>query len=228
MFVANKIISNGHDTKIFYEQLLERHVEAIPNAIEVKKYSLISRKAFSNQQITIAYIGRLSDEKGIRAFMQSIVLYNATINIGNLNFEIVGDGPLSYLVEKFQVDTPNVTYLGPIANSDMLSYLSRIDVGVCLTFSGEIGGGGVSNGLLELLASKRLAITWDSDIFRQVVSDDSSYLVKENDVKCLAECYLMLSKDSAQFNRRIEHGFQVVQLYSFDSHIEKYLNYVYT
>lgn len=51
------------------------------------------------------YIGRLSDEKGVRVLLESTKYHDYKL-------EIIGDGPLRGMVESYMKDNPNITWWG--------------------------------------------------------------------------------------------------------------------
>ncbi len=228
MHCSDRIISNGQDTKQFYEALLGRHVEAIPNALDLKKFAAMARPAFDNQGKTIAYIGRLSEEKGFRSFLDAVAAYLAVHASSSLSFEIVGDGPLRTLAEAFVEAHPMrpVRYLGPISNEQIPSYLSTIDAGVNLTYSKDSGGGGVSNAMLELIGAGRLVIAWDSPIYKQVLDDHQALFVDECNTTKLANSFAIIDADPLEMRIRIKCSSQVLSRYSLDNHVKHFIKYV--
>jgi glycosyltransferase involved in cell wall biosynthesis len=228
MRCSDHIISNGQDTKQFYEALLGRHVEAIPNALDLKKFATMARPAFHGERKTIAYIGRLSEEKGFRSFLDAVAAYFVVHDSSSLTFEIVGDGPLRTLAEAFVEAHPMrpVRYLGPISNEQIPSYLSTIDAGVNLTYSKESGGGGVSNAMLELIGAGRLVIAWDSPIYKQVLNDQQALFVNESNIAELVNGFNKIDTDSLEMLRRIKCSNQVLSQYSLENHAQHFINYV--
>lgn len=225
---AHRIISNGQDTKVFYEALLARHVEAIPNALDIQKYAAFSRQAFAEKCKTVSFIGRLSEEKGLRAYLDAIATYFSAHESSTLSFEIVGDGPLRELVEQFlaKYSERPVRYLGPISNENMLPYLETIDAGVCLTYSKESGGGGVSNGLLELIGAGRLVIAWDSPIYKQVLDCDQALFIEESDIAALSQGFAKLDTDAMALRTKITCSATVLERYSLEQHVRHFVTYV--
>lgn len=225
---SDYIISNGLDTKQYYEKFIDRRVEAIPNALDLKKFEVISQAAFQTEHKTIAYIGRLSEEKGFRSFIDAVNLYFSTYSSQTLSFEIVGDGPLRELAEAFvsaNSERP-VRYLGPISHEHMPGYLSSIDAGVNLTTSKETGGGGVSNTLLELIGSKRLVIAWDSIIYKQVLDEHQALFVSEGDITDLAKVFSKVDEKPNEMRSYIESSYEILNDYSFENHVAHFLNYL--
>ncbi|MBQ5939635.1 glycosyltransferase [Massilia sp. AB1] len=224
---ADRVISNGLDTKAFYEEFTGRHVEAIPNALDIQKYAAITRTAFDTDAKTVSYIGRLSEEKGLRSYLDAIEAYLASGRPSRLVFDIVGDGPLRALAEQAAARFPQVVrYLGPLPNERMLTYLETIDAGVCLTYSKESGGGGVSNGLLELIGARRLVIAWDSPIYRQVLDTDQALFVEENAIPQLAAAFAELDADPPSMAAKVAASTKVLARYSLEHHVQHFVEYV--
>jgi glycosyltransferase involved in cell wall biosynthesis len=228
MRCSDRIISNGQDTKQFYEALLGLHVEAIPNALDLKKFAAMARPALQDDCKIIAYIGRLSEEKGFRSFLDAVGAYFAAHPSSTLSFEIVGDGPLRALAEAFvEAHTRRlVRYLGPISNEQMPDYLSTIDAGVNLTYSKASGGGGVSNAMLELIGAGRLVIAWDSPIYKQVLDDQQGLFVDESNIVELANSFARIDADPLEMRRRIKCSHQVLRSYSLENHVQHFVKYV--
>jgi glycosyltransferase involved in cell wall biosynthesis len=227
MHSADRIISNGQDTKAFYENLLGRHVEAIPNALDIDKYAAIGTSAFGAERKVVSFIGRLSEEKGLRAYLAAIEVYLRGQASPLLVFDIVGDGPLRPLVEQFVAAHGSaVRYLGPLANENMVGYLATIDAGVCLTYSKESGGGGVSNGLLELIGAARLVIAWDSPIYRQVLGSDQAVFVEESDDAALAAAFAALVAAPGAMAAKVAASAAALAPYSLARHVHHFVDYV--
>ncbi|MDR7295811.1 glycosyltransferase involved in cell wall biosynthesis [Pelomonas aquatica] len=227
MRCADKVIANGHDTKAIYEALLGRHVEAIPNALDLNRFAQVTRRALTTRPVCVSYIGRLSEEKGLRDYLAAIDGFIWRGLATGVRFEIVGDGPLRQLALDCAARHPEfVLYLGAIRNEDMPAYLDSIDLGVCLTYSRESGGGGVSNGLLELIGSGRLVVAWDSVIFRQVLAHHQAVFVPEGDIEGLAAVFAAAASEPEAYIRKVEASRAVIASYSLDAHVEHLLTYL--
>uniref|UniRef100_UPI00405767E7 glycosyltransferase n=1 Tax=Candidatus Electronema sp. TaxID=2698783 RepID=UPI00405767E7 len=223
---SDVLISNGEDTKKYYEYKTGKDITSIPNSINQDNFLCIKRTAFSRKKIIISYIGRLTKVKGLECFLNSIEYFNRNFEKNNINFEIVGDGDLIDTVKLFSESNKNIFYIGKIPNQKIPSYLENIDAGVCLTYSGEEGGGGVSNGFLELIAAKRLVIAWDSEIFRQVLDFEQAFFVKENDYIALAEVYMKCIKEKNMIHDKIESAYKSIEKYSFNTHTDNFLKII--
>ena len=214
--IADSVIANGLDTKSYYEKKSGIKIFKIPNAVDQKLYNNIIRKAFNDTKIKISFIGRLSQEKGILDFLKSIEVYFSTKNTKTIKFEIIGEGKLKKNVINFcsKYSSHNVCYLGSFSNDKVIDYLSTTDCVVHLTYSQQNGGGGISNSLLETVASQRLALCWDSIIYRQILDE-------------LANIYTFLSFNKSIVKKKINRSMYLLNYYSYDHHINS-LNSVFS
>lgn len=216
------LIANGKDTHDAYLTNNKLDSVVINNAINMKKYEKI-KLLEQRKCIKISFIGRLNKVKGFIDFIDSIQIFNENYpeKKDKFIFEVVGDGTLINIIKS--KDIPNLKYIGTIPNSKMISYLETIDCGVALTYSNnDIGGGGVSNGLLELMASKRVIICWNSTVFTQVIDDSSAILISESNVKELANSYIKL----LDYNHCLEltrNSNKLVENYSIDKHVTDFI-----
>lgn len=64
------------------------------------------------------FVGRLTEEKGIRTLLKAAQLYN-------FKFTIIGEGPLGKEVENFARQNPTMTYLGFQPKTVVMSYLKK-------------------------------------------------------------------------------------------------------
>ena len=225
---ADMLIANGWDTAKAYKKLNQLESVVIPNAVDVEKFSGCSDKVLEHSlPYKVSFIGRLSQEKGLVDFLSSVECFNKQFpsHINQIQFEIVGDGYLKETVMNYVEKERNLSFIGALSQKDIPNYLCGIDASVGLTFStGHYGGGaGVSNGLLEILASGRLLICWDSLIYRQVADCNSALIVEEGSVQGLADKYESLLMEQTINMKRAEEGRRVAERFSFENHLSQFL-----
>lgn len=224
---SDLIIANGWDTATFYARSGFGCV-VIPNAVALEKYENIYLPEKRKNVLVIAYIGRLSREKGLTDFLKAARLFNGKYPSysSEIRFEVVGDGPLKEDV--LNCKEPNLLYCREIPNEKIISYLSRIDVGVALTYSNnELGGGaGVSNQLLELVAAKRIIVAWDTPVFTQVITEKEAFLVTEADYEMLADTYQCILADYETAYHKAVRLEYVREEYSIQKHVKLFLKAV--
>jgi glycosyltransferase involved in cell wall biosynthesis len=222
---ANIIIANGNDTAVAYKDLGFEPV-LINNAIDLNRFKKISPLVDKDIKV-ISYIGRLSKEKGLLDFLKSIEYFNANYpDLKNkIQFEIVGDGPLREQVKIAKCD--NLIFRGLILNENITSYLESISCGVALTYSkNKLGGAGISNGLLELIASGRGVICWDGPAFTQILDEKSAFLIKESSIKELALSYRKVIENFNEVTQKNANLKLIIKDYSQEVHIEKFCNII--
>jgi glycosyltransferase involved in cell wall biosynthesis len=83
-----------------------------PNFTQNNGYEPIDREDF------FIYIGRLSEEKGLRTLLKACDLFP-------FKLIIVGDGPLRGLVEQAAMTNSNINYIGFVSKQNVLQYMSR-------------------------------------------------------------------------------------------------------
>lgn len=220
----NIVIANGEDTASFYRNLgIECLV--IKNSIDLKKWHMKSRTTNINM-LNVAFIGRLSEVKGIQSFLDAIEIIEKYENLNNLNFHIVGEGP--YLNELVRYKNNKLVHsYGAIPNEEIPIILQQMDVCVALTYlTNFLGGGGVSNALIEQMAAGKIIVCWDNDIFRQVLDDESAYFVKQGDSLALVKCLLEIQNNRVLANKKAERAKLLSQQYSIENHVESFFKSV--
>jgi len=218
------IIANGDDTANFYRDLGVKCV-VIKNSIDLKKWS--NQVNTNNSEILkVAFIGRLSEVKGIQIFLDVIDLIEQNKNINNIDFHIIGEGPYSSKLGKYK-DKPLVHLYGAIPNNELPTLLQQMDVCVALTYlTNFLGGGGVSNALVEQMAAGKIIICWDNDIFRQVLDDESAYFIKQGDSLALAECLIEIKNNRELANKKAKRAEILSQQYSIENHVKNFFELV--
>lgn len=217
------VITNGEDTANFYRKLgIECNV--INNAIPLDKWTNLTYES-NSKVLKVGYIGRLSEVKGISAFLNSIDLILSQNKDSNLEFHIIGGGPLEDRVSAIYRRYPNkVYYYGEVSNTEVPKILENIDCCVALTYLTDfLGGGGVSNALIEQMAANKIIICWDNDIFRNVLNEDAAYFIEQGNELALANCFneILLNKEAAQKKASLSR--RLSKKYSIESHVISFL-----
>lgn len=213
-YFFGKIIANGYDTAFFYKKL-GLDVDVIPNSIFIEDWAASYKKNISDV-LNVAYIGRITKIKGFDNFVKSIDEINK-VNNGRVLFHIIGDGNDRALINNKE----NVKYYGAVSNKELPKIVYNIDVCVALTvFDDNMGGAGISNALLEHMASKKVIICWDNQIFRQILDCDSAYFVKQNDVEQLRKTILYIANNREEASKKADLAYEAVLKFSMENHVK--------
>ena len=220
------VLSNGWDTAEFYKKSYGLDSFVIPNSLVLSKYKDIVKFDPEKRNLVVSFIGRLSKEKGFVEFVDSVNVFNNQFSeySASIEFQVVGDGPLLYLLDKNK--HKNLKYIGVLANELVPEYLGSIDCGVALTSSSSIGGGGLSHGYLELLASGRIVIVWDNSIYTQIDCKDAAILIDEGDVFSLATSYLNVLKDREFYKTKTTNAIILAESFSIHNHMSSFTRFV--
>lgn len=225
---ADAVISNGWDTRNNYIKDYNLDSTVIPNAIELTKYNNSKDINTIDEVIKVAFIGRFFENKGIFNFVEAIRKFNASYPelSEKINFVFVGWGELA--IEKFASETPNCVYIGKISNNKIGDFLNEIHCGVALTKFNEVdpGGSGVSNGLLELMATGKIIIAYDNQIYRQFPNEDFLIYVKENDDNQIAAVFADIVNNKKEYFLRSERTKKYVESFSIEKHVESFFELI--
>ena len=183
-YVLNKkfgtVIANGEDTAAFYREMGVA-CTVIPNAISLSKFQRPKKRR--SDKLRVAFVGRLAEVKGIRDFLLLVQASHEAGILDQVEYHVVGVGPFSDTVKKYHLDN-KLVYHGYLSNLEMSGFLNDIDCCVALTyFTPTMGGGGVSNALIEQMAASQIIIAWDNVIFKNALKDSECFFVRQGDIK---------------------------------------------
>jgi glycosyltransferase involved in cell wall biosynthesis len=219
---ADVIIANGEDTADHYRKL-GLSVRVIPNGVDLSRWRMEPPEL--SHPLKIAYVGRLAPVKGIDDFID-VARTAAEQALDWLEFHVIGEGPALPAVRDAEA-TGDLHCHGPIANEQMPALLSQMHVCVALTYvrggdDRSSGGAGVSNALLEQMAAVRIIVAWDNAAFRQVLDDDTAYLVRQGDRAALLDALRAIHSEPAAARARSAKAARVAEDYGFDRHMDRF------
>ncbi|MFL9557507.1 glycosyltransferase [Acinetobacter baumannii] len=193
-FYFDRVLTNGKDTGDFYSNIGVAN-KVINNGVNAERWFNEISTIPKEDKISIAFIGRLEKNKGIVEFCNAIRLFNKR-GSNNISFKIVGQGSCVNNVLELVNEEKNVEFINGLNNQEMPSFLRNINVSVALTFStASMGGGGLSNALLEQMCSGNLIVAWDNPIFRQILNEDCSILVEQGNELKLVDTFAKISNE---------------------------------
>jgi phosphatidylinositol alpha-mannosyltransferase len=172
----------------YFRSLSDRHVEIIPNGIDLKKYSKRPPTAVRHPSMkTIFYVGRLEDRKGLKYLLRA---YNEIAQKhNNIQLHIAGSGPDENKLREYvnEQNIPRVTFLGYISDEEKIHQLHRADVFCSPARYGESFG----IVLLEAMAAGTPTIA----------GDNAGYVTTMKNTGAIS---LINPQDTIDFARRLE------------------------
>jgi phosphatidylinositol alpha-mannosyltransferase len=172
----------------YFRTLSDRHVEIIPNGINIKKYSQRPSTAVRHPHMkTIFYVGRLEDRKGLRYLLRAF--NEICAHRDDVQLLIAGSGPDENKLREYvaELKIPRVTFLGFVSDEEKIHQLHRADVFCSPARYGESFG----IVLLEAMAAGTPT----------VAGDNAGYI---NTMKETGAISLVNPQDTIDFARRLE------------------------
>ena len=146
--------------------------------------------------------------------------------MSDIEFHIIGDGPYREEVETYAKRGIVKSY-GAVPNSELPELLAKMHCCVALTYLTDfLGGGGVSNALIEQMAAGKIMVCWDNNIFRNVVDDTSAYFVEQDNKTELASTFLKVKNNIDVAIKKSNKVKKLSKEYSIKNHVEKFFSLV--
>lgn len=228
-YLLNKVdivLANGKDIIAHYERKYAIDVKFISNSVESEKWNM-PLPELSPKKIKIAYVGRLSKVKGIEDFFKLIEYVNVQGLSEHYHFHLAGDSSAYKQQLNYFEKYGNVTYHGQINSEDIYNLLKEVDVCVALTYaSSSLGGGGTSNALLEQMAAGKVILSWDNQIFQQILNADNAYLCQQYSINSLFKELESIRCDVARARMKAESARLFVAELTLAKQTTRFLDYV--
>jgi glycosyltransferase involved in cell wall biosynthesis len=203
--LADRIWCNGHDT-VEYVRTMGFDAEFMPNGVDVGHYMSHmedwkpefekDKDLFSDRnKLYIVSTATLLPIKGVKELIDAASLLKKRL-LKSWQIVWVGKGdPIPYIAYAKQRGLDDeVVFTGE--RVDTAPYLRAAHIVACLS-----GGGGLSMAALEAMASGRVIVAWDSAVYRQLLGDNkSAFLVEENNSAKLADALEELIQSHGNYN----------------------------
>lgn len=136
--------------------------------------------------LIVAFVGRLTPEKGIKELIEAAKLLNERTS---LQFLIAGSGTLKTSLEESA--TPNIHFLGALSQPDIVALLEAADI-LCLPSRSE----GFATVLLEAAACKTVpVITQVGGVDELIPDSNHGVVLSSQEPSIIAEALLALGND---------------------------------
>lgn len=185
------------EKEIIKQQYLIDHIKVLENTVD-EQYFGLEKKVESENQLTVLFLGRLHESKGVNILVASIkeLMEKEFLQI---HFVICGTGPLLAEVLKITAAYPlNVSYLGIVSGDAKLSIMSKSTLFVLPSLHGE----GLPMSLIESMAAGIVPIVTDDGSMKLIVEhNNNGIIIEKNNAKALTEQLLILAKDPEKINQ---------------------------
>jgi glycosyltransferase involved in cell wall biosynthesis len=116
-----------------------RNTFYVPYGIDLEKFSYRPVERKDNRIFKVLFLGRLTLQKGIDVLIQAIKIINEKVSSSRIHFYIAGSGPLLPIIEKLEMITNNVKYIGFVENGKKLQALEECHILVMPSFYESFG-----------------------------------------------------------------------------------------
>lgn len=200
----------------FAKDLFSNSKKGITKSQLVVKHNFIDQECFSedDRQNHFLFVGRLSDEKGIKTLLEAS-------KKGIFKVKIAGDGPLMKLVVNEQVSNPNVNYLGVLNRQDVINEMKKAQALIFPSNWFE----GMPMTIIESLSTQTPVIASNLGAMSSMIKNEfNGLLFEQNNSDSLCDMVKSWNELSEDSKNRIRENCRkdFNQKYSGDSNLKKF------
>jgi len=202
---ADRVLFTNSAVKEYYERLLRpKAIDVIPMPIRLEQFqfSVIDREIVRREMgigkdaIVVGFVGRFSPEKNLLTLVSAFA--NLTKDNSSVMLALVGSGPLEHNLREYVMKNrlqERIIFYG--VRNDIGRVLSSFDIFALPSYTE-----GLSNALLEAMASGRAIICSDIETNREVVTHcEEALLVDPYAAEELENAIRMLSASESLRNK---------------------------
>jgi len=185
--------------------------------LDFNKFKL--EKKYNDREFVIGYIGRLSEEKGITNFVESIPLILKEKSF--LNILIIGDGDLKDNIQVYLSKNGlenNVKLIGWICYDNLPEYLNSLKLLVLPSYTE-----GLPNIMLEAMACNTPVLATKVGAIPDIIRDtETGFIMENNSPECIAK-NVIRALEYSDLSKVVYNAKALVETeYTYESAIEKY------
>jgi len=204
---AESVVTNSQGLKNLANQILPtKNINIIYNGVDMVQFRPISKK---NNELVFLSTSRLIKRKGVEyliyAFLDFIKLYK------NCKLLILGDGDLkSYLMQLVNKSEfkKNIFFLGTIDHKNLHEYYQQSDVFILPSLNE-----GMSNSILEAMASGLAVITTDTGGTKELINENNGIIIDKHNARSI-----YLAMENLYLNKKLLNKIKI-------SNREKVINF---
>jgi glycosyltransferase involved in cell wall biosynthesis len=186
----------------------QNKLEVLPNAVDVRDYS---PEETVSHELRISYISDLVKRKGVQEFSNAIEQFG---NNDQVQIDIAGKGPLSFIVQDLSERYENVTYHGYVSENSKQDILNKSDIFVLPSYAE-----GLPIVILEAMAGGNAIVSTNVGSIPELIGDDNGILIQPKDEEVIGESINKLSSDRGELAEIKRQNRELVEeSYSWEAH----------
>jgi len=220
---ADAAIALTKDMKIQMRKIYDREIVIIPNGVETKAFSTITREearrtlGINTYEKIILYVGRLHPIKGVKYLVKAMSIIKNYEN--NVKLIIIGDGEqrnyLLQLVKELNLEN-HIIFTGKIPHHEIPIYLKAADVFILPSLRE-----GFSLVTLEAMAAGLPVIATRVGIVPEIIKDgENGFIVEPMNSYQIAEKCLLLLKDEKLREKMSNNNIERAKEFSWERVVE--------
>lgn len=225
---ADHVIISNH---LWYKLIIERSVSDRKTSV-ILNYpdeSLFFKKRQERQdnKFIIIYPGGLYWRQGVDIAIKSLSIIKNEVPLAELH--IYGDGTNRRDFENLSHELgvqDRVIFKGSLPICEVANKMANADLGIEPKRNGHFAGNAMSTKTLEFMSLGVPVIVSDTRVHKHYFNDSVVQFFKSDDEKDLAQCMLLLSRDSDLRLHLRENALNFVYSYKWGKKQEEYLNIV--
>jgi glycosyltransferase involved in cell wall biosynthesis len=214
---ARYVVANSIGLRnLAYKTINQYPIEVIPNGISLSQFAPMQR----NEKFTVVSTSRLIPRKGLDYLIEAFAEFAKDRN--DVALEMYNDGELreelEKLAEKLGVGE-KVKFFGDVGNDHVKKVLGRCHVFVLPSLNE-----GMSNSLLEALASGLVVVVTDVGGTRELVDDDNGFIVRKKSSKDILKALEIMYSDRGLVEKMGENSRKRVENMDWSNIADEYFN----
>lgn len=185
--------------------------------IDLKQFKL--EKNYNGREPVIGYIGRLSEEKGVTNFIESIplILKEKT----SLNILIIGEGDLKNIIEMYLLRNCLKNYVklvGWISHEQLPKYLNSLKLLVLPSYTE-----GLPNIMLESMACGTPVLATKVGAIPDIIKDmETGFILEDNSPDCIAK-NVIRALEFPEMEKIVQNARAIIETdFTYEGTIERY------
>lgn len=164
----DKVLAISNEVKQSWEKYCRYEIKVVSTGVDCNRFApSITPRIHSNKK-RLLYVGRLIERKNVDKI---IYAYEQLKKDYELELTIVGDGPERKKLELIKSDC---IFTGTVSNTE--NYYRNADIFISPSVYGE----GLQGTILEAMSSGMTVVATNTQINRQLLSDDRGYVIEPN------------------------------------------------
>jgi len=177
---AKKVVANSQGLKELANNIApNQEIDVIYNGVDTDEFKPAVQN--DNMVLNIVSSSRLTKRKGIKYLIEAF--NKLSLEYEDINLQIIGSGEeednLKILAESTK-HREKIQFLGPCPHEQMANHLSQNDIFVLPSLNE-----GMSNSLLEAMASGLAIVATDTGGTKELVDDDNGIIVEKNSTESI-------------------------------------------